>query len=100
MKLLHPKMKSEDETAPPENDTDRSSSNMLSLLLISFAAVTFVESYGELVKPKHEHVHDCKSSKFLIRAMCTIDDEMSPTRCHGMLLLSNSTMIVTWLMRP
>ena len=88
-------MKSEDEAAPPENDTDRSSSNVLSLLLISFAALTFVESYGELVKPKHEHVHDCKSSKFLIRAMCTIDDEMSPTRCHGM--LSNSTMIVTWL---
>ena len=59
MKLLHPKMKSEDEGAPPENDTDRSSSNvLLSLLLISFAAVTFVESYGELVKPKHEHVHD------------------------------------------
>ena len=72
MKLLHPKMKSEDEATPPEND--------------------------KLVKPKHEHVHDCKSSKFLIRAMCTIDDEMSPTRCHGM--LSNSTMIVTWLMRP
>ena len=62
------------------------------------AAEMFVESYGELVKPKHEHVLDCKSSKFLIRAMCTIDDEMSPTRCHGM--LSNSTMIVTWLMRP
>ena len=53
-------MKSEDEATPPENDTDRSSSNVLSLLLISFAAVTFVESYGELVKPKHEHVHDCK----------------------------------------
>ena len=87
MKLLHPKMILIDPLQ-----------NMLSLLLISFAAVTFVESYGELVKPKHEHVHDCKSSKFLIRAMCTIDDEMSPTRCHGM--LSNSTMIVTWLMRP
>ncbi len=92
MKLLHPKMKSEDEAAPLENDTDRSCSNVLSLLLISFAAVTFVESYGELVKPKHEHAQDCKSSKFLT------DDEMSPTRCHGM--LSNSTMIVTWLMRP
>ena len=73
--MLPSKMKSEDEAAPPENDTDRSSSNVLSLLLISFAAVTFVESYGELVKPKHERVHDRQSSKFLIRATCTIDDE-------------------------
>jgi hypothetical protein len=46
------------------------------------AAEMFVESYGELVKPKHEHVHDRKSSKILIRAMCTIDDEMLPNRCH------------------
>jgi hypothetical protein len=91
--MLPSKMKSEDEAAPPENDTDRTSSNVLSLLLISFAAVTFVESYGELVMPKHEHVQDYKSSKFLIRAMRTIDDEMSPTRCHDM--LSNCTMIVT-----
>ena len=46
------------------------------------AAEMFVESYGELVKPKHEHVHDRKSSKILIRAMCTIDDEMLPNICH------------------
>ena len=25
---------------------------------LAVAAVMFVESYGELVKPKHEHVHD------------------------------------------
>ena len=46
------------------------------------AAVTFVESYGELVKPKHEHVHDFLSRKILIRVMCTIDDEMLPNRYH------------------
>ena len=46
------------------------------------AAEMFVESYGELVKPKHEHVHDCLSRKILIRVMCTIDDEMSPNRYH------------------
>ena len=46
------------------------------------AAVTFVESYGELVKPKHEDVHDCLSRKILIRVMCTIDDEMLPNRYH------------------
>ena len=28
------------------------------LLLASMLLPSFVESYGELVKPKHEHVHD------------------------------------------
>ena len=49
---------------------------------LAVAAVMFVESYGELVKPKHEHVHDRLSRKILIRVMCAIVDEMLPNRYH------------------